>query len=76
MKPIRRRTFSSVAGFAPRSSSPRICTLPSCAERSAPTRVSRVVLPDPEGPVTITISPSPILTETSNRICLRNSPLP
>ena len=35
--------------------------LPSCGERSAPTSVSSVVLPEPDGPVTMTISPAGIV---------------
>jgi hypothetical protein len=76
MKPMWRRTFSSVPWLAPRSSSPSTLTLPSWVERSAPTSVSIVVLPEPDGPVTMMISPAWISALTSNRICLRKAPLP
>jgi hypothetical protein len=76
MKPIRRRARSSVAGEAPRSSSPRTSTLPLCTERRALTSVRSVVLPEPDGPVTMTISPAGISVVTSKRICLRSAPRP
>ena len=40
---------------------PSTRTLPSCAARSAPISVSSVVLPEPDGPVTMTISPRAIV---------------
>ena len=43
--------------MAPLSSLPRTLRLPSCTVRSVPMSVSSVVLPEPEGPVMITISP-------------------
>ena len=76
MKPIRRRTSSRRAPSAPFSSWPSTRTLPDCAERSAPTSVKSVVLPDPDGPVTMMISPAGIVADTSNRICRRSAPLP
>ena len=74
--PICLRTDSSAAAEAARSSWPSTRSDPSCAERSAPTSVSSVVFPEPDGPVTITISPAPISVVMSNRICLRSSPVP
>jgi hypothetical protein len=59
---------------APRSSSPSTRTLPSCAERSAPTRVSSVVLPEPEGPVTMTISPAGISVDDVEQDLLAQLP--
>ena len=76
MKPMRRRTSSSVPLFAPSSSWPSTRTLPDWAARSAPTSVSSVVLPEPDGPVTMMISPAGIVAETSNRIWRRSAPVP
>ncbi len=76
MYPMRRRTSTSSRFDAPRSSCPSTLTEPSCGERSPPASVRTVVLPEPEGPVRITISPAATSVVTSNRICLRRSPEP
>jgi hypothetical protein len=42
----------------------------------APISVSSVVLPEPDGPVTMMISPAGIVADTSKRIWRRSAPLP
>jgi hypothetical protein len=61
------RTDTSVASSASRNSRPKATTLPSWTLRNAPINVSNVVLPEPEGPVRITISPGRTSREISKR---------
>ena len=55
---------------------PRTSRLPSCIRRRAPIRVSKVDLPEPEGPVMITTSPRLISRSLSKRTWVLVSPLP
>ena len=76
MNPMLRRTSIIVFAPAPRNSWFRMRRLPSCTVRRAPIRVRRVVFPEPEGPVLMTISPGSISAEMSNRTCFRSCPSP
>ncbi len=76
MKPIWRRTATSSSAVNVASSCPRTLTDPSCTERRPPTRVSSVVLPEPEGPVRIATSPGLTPSMQSSRARLLASPSP
>jgi len=76
MKPILRRTAISSRGPAPWSVCPSTSTDPSCTVRSVPMRVKSVVLPPPDGPVMMTISPGGISRLLSKRTWLRSAPWP
>src|SRR3990172_7099376 len=56
------------------TSIPQMVTLPAVGRRSAPAIVSSVVLPDPDGPITATISPPWRWKVTSSSAVTLNSP--
>ena len=72
----RLRSRVRVVLSASSSSSPSTRRLPLWAARRPPSMVSRVVLPEPEGPVRITISPACTLRLMSVSTCLAVSPSP
>ena len=76
MKPMFLRSSTRARSLACDRSRSSTSRLPSCISRSAPIKVSRVDLPEPEGPVMITTSPRLISSSLSKRTWVLVSPTP
>ena len=55
---------------------PSIRTHPALGRSSPPISIINVDLPDPEGPTMLTVSPTPILSETPRRMLTGPAALP
>ena len=76
MKPMFLRSSTRAFSLASERFWSSTSRLPSCIRRSAPMSVSKVDLPEPEGPVMITTSPRLISRSLSKRTWVRVSPAP
>ena len=71
-----RRSFDFMPADIRALSRPAIRTAPEVGSSSVPAIVSSEDLPDPDGPMTATISPAATVSETSRSACTSAAPFP